>query len=163
MLRHPFTAVSNFISRDVLCLPKPSAVERYFNVFLVFLFSGILHILGDTVKGIPLEESGALSFFLSFVFGYMIEDGVQALWKRTQGTQITAGPPPLWQRSIGFCWVMGWLAVTSDLYFGPTMGRPERHMELVPFSALNLTGIPVLSSILLVGGAALKIIFKVEI
>jgi hypothetical protein len=163
MLRLPFTAVSNFISRDVLGLPKPSAIERYFNVFLVFFFSGLLHALGDCLRGVSLQESNAMSFFLSFVLGYMIEDGVKGLWKRIQGTQTTTGPPPLWQRIIGFCWVSGWLIVFSDLYFAASKGRPDRQTELVNFSVLNLVSIPLLSGIIIVGGVTLSIIFKVEI
>ena len=155
MLRLPFTALSNFITRDVLGMPKPSTVERYSNVFLVFSFPAS-HELGDVLRGISLQESGAMSFFLSFVLGYMIEDGVQSLWKRTQGTQTTSGSQPLWQRAIGSCWVMGWLTATSTLCFWPATARPERQMELVPFSVVDLIGLPVLGSILLASGVALK-------
>lgn len=163
MLRLPFTGVSNFISRDVLGLPKPSIIERYFNVFLVFLFSGILHVATDMPRGISAQESGSMTFFLSFALAYMIEDGVQALWKRLFGPQPAAGSPPLWQRIIGYCWVVGWLGVLSTPFFGATWGRPECQMELVPFGFVKNFGLPVVSGAILFGAVVLKVVFKVEI
>lgn len=163
MLRLPLTGVSNFISRDVLGLPKPSIIERYFNVFLVFLFSGILHVATDMVAGISAQQSGSMTFFLSFTLAYMIEDGVQALWKRLYGPQPAGVSPPLWQRILGYCWVVGWLGVFSLPFFGAAWGRPECQLEFVPFSFVETFGFPVVSGALLFGAVVLKVVFKVEI
>ncbi|KAJ6061859.1 uncharacterized protein N7446_005979 [Penicillium canescens] len=81
LLRQPFTSLSNFIARDVLCLPRSSLVERYTNVFIVCFFSGLLHLLVDILGCVPAQGSGSMFFFLSFVLGFMIEDGVKAMWK----------------------------------------------------------------------------------
>ncbi|KAJ5329639.1 hypothetical protein N7452_010029 [Penicillium brevicompactum] len=162
MLRLSFTGVSNFISRDVLRLPKPSLVERYINVFLVFFISGLMHLLANPVQSISLRQSGAMPYFLSFVIGYMIEDGVAALWKQIRGSRYTEDLS-LWQKTIGFCWVFGWIGVSSTFYFGPQIGRPECAPFLVPFSILNSLGLPATSALLVVGGILLKLKFKIEI
>lgn len=162
MLRLSFTGVSNFISRDVLRLPKPSLVERYINVFLVFFISGLMHLLANPVQSISLRQSGAMPYFLSFVIGYMIEDGVASLWKQIRGSRYTEDLS-LWQKTIGFCWVFGWIGVSSTFYFGPQIGRPECAPFLVPFSILNSLGLPATSALLVVGGILLKLKFKIEI
>lgn len=162
MIRLPLTGVSNFISRDLLRLPKPSLIERYFNIFLVFFFSGLIHLLANPAQSISLRQSGAMSFFLSFVVGYMIEDGVESLWKQIRGP-LSTGSPSLWEKAVGYCWVFGWVGVSVTFYFGPQMGRPECTGILVPFSFLDLFGIPVVSALLVVGGIVLKLKFKVEI
>ncbi|GLA64909.1 hypothetical protein AtubIFM54640_006643 [Aspergillus tubingensis] len=47
LLRIKFTAISNYITRDILGLAKSSFLERYTHVFCVFLLSGILHLTAD--------------------------------------------------------------------------------------------------------------------
>ncbi|KAJ5763071.1 hypothetical protein N7533_001752 [Penicillium manginii] len=103
MLRQPFTTMSNFLARDVLHLPRPSILERYTNTFIVFFLSGVMHFILDIVADIPWELSGAMHFFLSFVLGIMIEDGVQALWKRVSPPQISKDGEvvtPLWKKVV---------------------------------------------------------------
>ncbi|KAJ5783147.1 hypothetical protein N7457_004921 [Penicillium paradoxum] len=165
MLRLPLTSLSNFLARDVLRLPRPSVLERYTNVFIVFFFSGLMHAIFDILRNVSIQESGAISFFLSFVVGYMIEDGIQALWKRTQGSQNTNGTPPWWQKAIGLIWVGAWLGVTSTWLFGTMTQKPKHKIVLVPFTLLGsgLIDFRTLGSIVLVSGVVLKLIFEGEI
>lgn len=99
--------MSNFIARDVLRLTRPSFTERYTNIFLVFLLSALLHTTIDSIQGIPLEYSSSIPFFLSMVLAIMVEDSVQALWKRLQSTPEPNGSssgdktPPFWKRAVG--------------------------------------------------------------
>ena len=46
-MRQPFTAIGNFIARDVLNLTRSSILERYTNLFIVFLVSAIFHVMVD--------------------------------------------------------------------------------------------------------------------
>ncbi|KAJ5770141.1 uncharacterized protein N7511_002192 [Penicillium nucicola] len=163
LLRQPFTSISNFIARDVLCLPRSSLIERYTNVFIVFFLSGLLHFLIDIVSCIPAQESGAMFYFLSFVLGFMIEDGVKAFWKNMYPqAKDSMDPPPLWQRAVGFVWTMSWIGVISTRYLLP-MQRPEAQAVLVPFNVADWIGLPALVGIVGVGAALLKLVFEVEI
>ncbi|KAJ5178574.1 uncharacterized protein N7500_001273 [Penicillium coprophilum] len=161
MLRLPLTSTSNFLARDVLGLPR-SSLERYVNVFIVFFLSGLVHVVIDSVRNVSPKELGTMSFFLSFVVGYMIEDGVLALWKRTRGSQNN-GLPAWWQRALGFCWVITWLGITSPWFFRLAMQKPEEQMVLVPFSVAGFISLPVLKSVVIGGGLVLKIVFEGEI
>ncbi|OQE44634.1 hypothetical protein PENCOP_c002G06649 [Penicillium coprophilum] len=161
MLRLPLTSTSNFLARDALGLPR-SSLERYVNVFIVFFLSGLVHVVIDSVRNVSPKELGTMSFFLSFVVGYMIEDGVLALWKRTRGSQ-NSGLPAWWQRALGFWWVITWLGVTSPWFFRLAMQKPEEQMVLVPFSVAGFMSLPVLKSIVIGGGLVLKIVFEGEI
>ncbi|KAJ5356954.1 hypothetical protein N7517_011563 [Penicillium concentricum] len=162
MLRLPLTSTSNFLARDVLGLPRSSFVERYANVFIVFFFSGLVHVVIDSLRNVSIKDLGTMSFFLSFVVGYIIEDGVIALWKRTWESQNNSSPAR-WQRALGFCWVITWLGVTSPWFFKSAIVKPEEQMILVPFSVAGLVGLPVLQSIVIGGGLVLKFVFETEI
>ncbi|KAL4733019.1 membrane bound O-acyl transferase family-domain-containing protein [Aspergillus similis] len=162
-LRVDFTAVSNFVTRQVLSLPKPSVLERYTNVFLVFFLSGGLHIIADVVLNIPIRESGAMTFFLSFTIGYMIEDGVQAVWKQLHGSQEAREEPELWKKAIGFVWTAAFLAIASAGYFRPSLERPESQMAMVPWSVAEYIGLDVAVGMLAFSGVFLKLVFECEI
>lgn len=171
LLRINFTAISNYITRDILGLAKSSFLERYTHVFCVFLLSGILHLTADVVGNIPMGESGAMVFFLSFVLGYMIEDGVQAVWRtRFQGSATSeAGStnsqkePEMWKKVLGYIWVLAFLTITSAVYFEPVRKRPERQLALVPWSFVGVIGLEMMGALVVVGGVLLMVVFKVEV
>lgn len=163
-LRQPFTAVSSFVARDVLHLSRPSILERYTNVFFVFLLSGVLHLITNLVDGVPVEHSGAMPFFLSMVLGIMIEDGFQAFWTRVHpaadGTEDTT---PWWKRVIGLAWVFLWLGVTSTWYLHPMSQLPKDQITMVPFSVVERFGLKLIGGFVLAGGAVLSIMLGCEV
>jgi hypothetical protein len=163
ILRVNFTAVSNFVTCKILNLPKPSILERYTNVLLVFFLSGVLHMTIDVVLNVPIRESGAMTFFLSFTVGYMIEDGVQAVWKQYHGSQKAREEPELWKKAIGFIWVVAFLAKTSAGYFRPSQTRPESQMAFVPWSVAEIIGLDIVAGMIAFGGIVLKLVFECEI
>lgn len=144
-----------------------SLAKQYTNVFIVFFFSGALHLVLDTVQGIPAEESGAMLFFATAPLGLIIEDGVKGLWrfsgKSNDGDKAgKSGPLARWQKTLGFGWTMAWLGITSTWYFYPQMLRPQ-NQALVPFSFASHVGLPILGLVVLVGGAIAAYIFEVEV
>lgn len=156
--------MSGFITQNVLGLPSNSGLQRYTRVFVVFFFSGGLHVVLDAVQGIPAQESGALLFFATAPLGIMIEDGVRSLWKYISKSKATDQkvPKPLWQKVLGFLWSMAWLGFTSTWYFYPQVVRPQ-NQALVPFSVAGHVGVPAQAGITLIGGALLAKVFEVEI
>lgn len=164
LLQRPLTAVSGFITKDFLGLPSDSVIRRYTNVFIVFFFSGGLHVVLDIVQGIPAQESGAMLFFVTAPLGLMIEDGIKLLWKLVSKSKNTSrtGPKPLWQRVLGFLWSMAWLGVTSTGFFYPQVVRPQ-NQALVPLSVASYIGLPAQAGMVLVGGALLAKVFEVEV
>jgi hypothetical protein len=164
LLQQPLTAVSGLITRDLLGLPSKSLAQRYTNIFVVFFFSGGLHVVLDVVQGIPAQESGAMLFFATAPLGLMIEDSIKFGWRyiSESETSISKGAKPLWQRVLGFLWSMAWLGVTSTGFFYPQVVRPQ-NQALVPFSVASHVGLPVQAGIVLVGGAVLAKVFEVEV
>ncbi|KAJ5664634.1 hypothetical protein N7462_011447 [Penicillium macrosclerotiorum] len=176
-VRDPFTTPSNFIARDVLHLPRPSILERYTNVFLVFLISGITHVVSDHIQGVPLEKTGSMHFFLSFVLGYMIEDGVQYIWKNSRSSGNTNGSAnanakssdapeavtPLWQKVVGFVWVLAWLAVTSTWFLEPIEQLPKETTLVPLWNPTDYLDLKPLAVIAVAGGAIMGIAFEAEI
>ncbi|KAJ5591859.1 uncharacterized protein N7459_002228 [Penicillium hispanicum] len=167
ILRQPFVSISNFLARDVLCLPRPSLLERYTNIGIVFLLSGLVHVGLDVVEGIPLEYSGSMRFFLAAPLGIMIEDGVQALWKRMFGckqqTKQEGDVLPAWKRVVGYVWAIGWLLVTSTWYLHPISQLPKEDLVLVPMSVVERVGLGSVGGAILISGVALRFLVGVEV
>jgi type III secretory pathway component EscS len=170
-MRRPFTSISNFVSWDVLKLSRSSLLERYTNISIVFLVSAVFHVIVDMLQSIPTEKSGSIPFYLAFVIGIMLEDGVQELWKNLQprnepemeAKRSTKDVVPLWKWSIGLVWVMLWLGVTSTWYFTPMIQATTEDMRMVPVSAARYIGLGPLTGIVAISGAIIAFTFEIEI
>uniref|UniRef100_A0A1Y1MPZ9 Wax synthase domain-containing protein n=1 Tax=Photinus pyralis TaxID=7054 RepID=A0A1Y1MPZ9_PHOPY len=164
-LRWPFTSTANYLARDLLRLARPSPVERYLNTFLLFLLSGLLHVVVDSVQGVLPSESGAMTFFPLFTLGFMIEDGIQEAWKRLCASRQTHRPDgrtTLWQRTLGFVWVITWMSLTSPPYLLAPRQSSLENRQLVPFSVVQVVGVYAGVIWILVGGFMAKVIFGGE-
>lgn len=167
-LRWPLTSLSNFLARDVLRLKRPSVLERYTNIYFVFLGSGVFHLIYDTYLGSVPGESKAVMFFSSFAFGIMIEDGVQEAWRRLNGESGTRKETPkngvpVWHKVVGFIWVVVWLLLTAPWYLYPSARLPTDIKWLVPFSIVELIGMPTSGIVLAAGGLCLMFVVGGEI
>ncbi|KAG8420569.1 hypothetical protein J3459_010932, partial [Metarhizium acridum] len=161
-LRWPFTSTANYLTRDFLRLPRPSPMERYLNIFLVFLLSGLLHVMVDSVQGVLPSQSGAMTFFPLFTLGFMIEDGIQEAWKRLRVSKETHRADlrtTLWQRTLGFIWVITWMSLTSPPYLFASRQLSQENRELVPFSVVQVTGVYAEIIWILAGGVIVKVLF----
>lgn len=76
-LRQRFPA-SSFATHDMLCLSRPSPLEQYTNVLVVFFLFGLLHVMIDLGQCVPLRYLGSLHHLLPFVLGVMVRGSVQA-------------------------------------------------------------------------------------
>lgn len=102
-----------------------------------------------------------MPFFCVQTLGIMLEDGVQAIWKRLHGG-VKSRDSPVWQRVVGHIWVLVWFGVTSVWYFGQMSQAPEL-ASIVPFDFQSQIPVSILGSILLAGGIILKFVFEVEV
>ncbi|KAJ5546363.1 hypothetical protein N7494_003948 [Penicillium frequentans] len=164
-MRQPFSSLGNFIARDILGLSRSSVLERYTNLFAVFLISSLYHVIVDLLQSVPPEYSGSITFYTGFVVGIMIEDCVQELWGRfgAESSNSEKTEPAMWQRILGILWVMTWLAITSTWYFTPMIQLTGPDVTMVPLSLSGELGLPTSGTILLFAGVAISWIFEVEL
>ncbi|CAG8099153.1 unnamed protein product [Penicillium salamii] len=170
-MRQPFTSISNYFARNMLNLTRSSILERYTNLFFVFLISAIFHVIVDILQSLPMDKSGSMTFYLAFVLGIMIEDGVQEAWRFAQisgnsrevTTKLLSGFTPAWRHAIGLVWVALWLGVTSTWYFTPMLQSTTEDLRMVPFSVTKHVGLKPLIGIALSYGAFVGLAFEVEI
>lgn len=106
-------------------------------------------------------------FFTLAPLGLIVEDGVKAYWRYVSGPEETSDAKshkalPYWQQILGLVWTMAWLGVTSTWYFYPQMLRPQ-NQNLVPFSLADQFGLSVVAGAVVSGGAALALLFRIEI
>jgi hypothetical protein len=149
----------------MLRLPRPSIIERYTNIFIVFFLSGLLHIWVDEVGGVPSSRSYAVWWFTSFAVGIVIEDTAQELWRRWSGNrERKSAVTSLWRKVVGFIWVGTWFTLTCPRYMHEIMSLPLDGPLLVPFSAMDYMGVSKSAAfaLVVVGGAILKIGFGGE-
>ncbi|KAJ5372302.1 hypothetical protein N7517_004308, partial [Penicillium concentricum] len=169
-MRQPFTSIGNFVARDVLNLTRSSILERYTNLFIVFLISAIFHVIVDILQSVPMEKSGSMPFYLTFVLGIMLEDGVQNIWKRVQipdnwqdQVKQPSGIVPPWKRAAGLVWVILWLGVTSTWYFTPMIQSTNDDLRVIPFSFAKYIGLKSLIGLIVGSGVGIAVIFEVEV
>ena len=131
---------------------------------LVFLISGLQHLLGSALMGAPCRSSGVLGFYCSFPLGILIEDCVQAVW--TGRDQHTSGPKRrtlLWERGIGFVWVVVWFSLTVPWYLYPILRLGADEITLFPFDLVCGLGLFSLCGVVVVGGICLWVFAEASI
>jgi hypothetical protein len=128
----PFSAISTAIVEKGFGMTKSDLVGRYMHVLCVFTHSGLLHLINDVCSGLPWRKSGSLPFFS---LGFMIEDGVQELWRRftqkqgkeqamqcsekRRSTGAALTPTSIWKKVLGFAWVGAWLSISTPVFIQP--------------------------------------------
>ena len=157
-IRWSHMSISNFVYRDLLCLPRPSPLERYVNTVVVFLVTGSVHVVFDSYGAAPPSKLPTLAFFMSMAVAIMIEDGVQEVYRRVIGADTRNGNQkvPIWHKAVGYLWVSLWMSLTAPwfMYHNTRMAAGDR--RLVPFSVIPLMGRPAANVFLVVGGLVLK-------
>ncbi|KAL6235275.1 hypothetical protein BDW75DRAFT_230456 [Aspergillus navahoensis] len=133
LFRWPMQGISSFACRDILRLPRPSLVERYMNIALVFVISSSLHLAIDGRAGIMLPQTGALRCFLIQPVGIMLEDGVRAIHQRLCG-----GNSSKWTRMARYIWVWTFLTLLAPLYNFPLFRYQDPARNGVPVPVIRL-------------------------
>ncbi|KAJ6013469.1 hypothetical protein N7540_008060 [Penicillium herquei] len=162
MVRQPLSAMSNWITRDILQLPKGSILESSMNIFFVFLQSALLHLFIDIAAGIPAEYSGSLPFFTSFTVGIIIEQAVQNLyyWIKGPGAKEYA----IWKRVVGYTWVLLWVGIPSTWWIHPNMqNTPPHKLSMVPFSFSDHIGSQTVTAFAVISGMIVFFVFGGEV
>lgn len=137
------TGLADFMTYDLLHLPRGSFIARYSNIFFVFFLSGVVHYVADFSGTESLDPYGASLFFVTQVFGIILEDAVQAAYRPVCGHSTSPDQSPLWTRIVGYIWVAAFLLFwTTPAWFYPNahVQNPEglQELKLLPFSVVRL-------------------------
>ncbi|KAK3994866.1 membrane bound O-acyl transferase family-domain-containing protein [Cladorrhinum sp. PSN332] len=122
------SAIAYFITYYLLRLPKSSLAAGCALTTLVFTSSGLWHLVGNLTSGVPISESGAMSYFCIQSLGIMLEDAFQALFFPTakEGREKQKQPPSIWMRAAGHLWLVAWLTWTTTPWMDPTLAEQKR-------------------------------------
>jgi hypothetical protein len=144
-------------------LPKPSILERYTNIFFVFTLSGILHVLFNIAGGKVDSKIGTMLFFQSFAFGIMVEDGIQAIWRRLTGEKFQSnGSTSVWKKFVGFIWVAVFMIIVTPWFVYPITRVPAEMRAFGPVMVTEKLGIQNVAIAIVVGAVPLWLVFKPE-
>jgi hypothetical protein len=97
-----------FLARDVLHLRRGSFASKYFQLFVGFGISGIVHGCASMFVHRSLNNDGAFAFFLAQAAIIMVEDHVIELGKR-----LGLKDSKFW-RLVGFAWTVFAIGVSSE-------------------------------------------------
>ncbi|RAK87580.1 toxin biosynthesis protein Tri7-like protein [Aspergillus costaricaensis CBS 115574] len=165
-LRWSYTGVSTAITCRILGLPKPSLIERYLNLTIVFILSGLMHVFTNVISGIEGGNTGAMLFFVAQAGAIMFEDAVQHYWAiLSRGKKGTSAETSIWQRCVGFVWVFCWLGATFPWWWYPIIRMLVAYnwtgvLEVVQGLGMTKSN---LSVVVTVGAVILRIVFGAEI
>ncbi len=141
LVRRGCGSIAHALTYRLLGLNHGGFLGRYLFMLLTFAVSGAFHTFSDVSQGVPLRESGAVTFFCIQTVGIMIEDGVQALCPSSAGKTGREQRVHVLRRLAGYLWVVAWLVWTTPGWTYPMMRR-DRGDRLLPFSVLaNVPGI----------------------
>ena len=143
-LRKSLTALADLIVYKALRLPKGKLVTRYSHISLVFLISGLAHAWIEFAQGFPARQSGQIQFFVTQVFGIILEDTVQAVYHATCGVKRGTSPTPM-ARAVGYVWlaVFLWWSTPVWFYSQLRLSRGDYRDTIFPFSLFaSLLGKP---------------------
>jgi hypothetical protein len=126
--------ISSFVCWDILRLPRPSLIERYAKIIVVFIISAALHLAIDSRGGIMHPQSGALRCFLIQPLGIMLEDGAQAIYRRVRGG---AAKSNRWTKTAGYIWVLAFLTLVAPLYNFPLFRYQDPSRNGVPVPVIQ--------------------------
>jgi hypothetical protein len=104
-------------------------------------------------------QIGTMMFFQSFALAIMLEDGVQALWRRFSGEKKRDDSDEnvlLWQKLVGYVWVMIFYSLVAPWMMYPVIRIPPEKKWMVPISVVDALGIRATGMIL--GGLAVVIV-----
>ncbi len=133
-LRAMVEGISQFVTHDVLRLPKRTIVARYSNIFLAFFLSGLIHITSDHGMTLPPGESGAIRFFLTQALGTVLEDAFQAAYYYVSGKNRSARVPLL-HKLVGYVWLVLFLSWSTPAWSYPQFRSIRSGIDcLFPFT-----------------------------
>lgn len=97
-----------------------------------------MHLLIDIASGIPLNASGAMTFFVTQAFGIVIEDLVTTTYRFLFFSSFR--PPSLEERILGRVWVVAFLTWCTPMYLYPMLWRSNMGLEdsTIPFSVVKM-------------------------
>ncbi|KAK8016626.1 hypothetical protein PG993_014815 [Apiospora rasikravindrae] len=129
---HRLNAMSNFLLHDVLRLPRGTKLVRYLRIWLIFLISGIIHVVIDLASGKNVTVHIVL-------LPPRILTGWNPVNRYTRSQPNTQKPVKLWQRCVGWSWLGLWMAWTAPAYLYPIMAQEESEKNggVVPVSMLG--------------------------
>ena len=149
-LRQRLSSISNYVSLNLLRLPKGRWITRYTRLLLAFLVSGMMHALTDVGQGYSWKSSGSIHFFLTQWLGIVVEDTVQGAYcsvspsrtfKDSEGREpLNRGIQKCWIRVIGYVWLLLFLAWSTPVWIYPALrvNLGEDKDIALPFSTLSL-------------------------
>jgi hypothetical protein len=145
-------------------LPRPSLLERYTNLFLAFTFSGIFHVFIDLGNG-KTALGLTMLFFQSSALGIMMEDGVQALWRKYSGEKFMDKDNGkfTWKKVVGFVWVICFFSLVAPWYTYPAARMPSGREMKLPIQFTKSYGDKAAITSIVVLGSILVGVFKAEI
>ena len=132
-LRQGLNGHADVIADSIIKIPRATILSRYTRLFLAFLISGLIHHSSDLAMGIPRVEAGSLVLFLLQPLGIMLEDAIQTLTRHVS----TSGSLGRVRRTVGYVWVVVFLAWSTPKWFYPQQRLGIDPANLLPFHVVG--------------------------
>lgn len=130
---------AHYLIYHLLGFRKGSITGRYAMLMTVFFLSSLFHVAEDAGEGMDWRNSGSLRYFCMQPIGIMLEDAVQAVYRRHSRLEGKAPGHKSWTRIVGYVWFVAWMSWTTPAWIYPkafmAKGGPED--RILPFSILT--------------------------
>ncbi|KAF8910299.1 membrane bound O-acyl transferase family-domain-containing protein [Mucidula mucida] len=112
-LRRVFSVHGKFIARRLLHAEPGTKTSSYTQLYVAFLSSGLMHLVGERKVGVGWTESNCLVFFLLHAVAITAEDAVIAVGRRAgiRGGRVV--------HILGYIWTLMWFYKTLPIWWDP--------------------------------------------
>ena len=94
-----------------------------------------MHVFADAGGGVPVRQSLAIRFFLLQALGIMLEDLVQAVYRKVVGSK--QGDPNMLEKLIGYVWVIAFLVCTTPIWVYPIILEAREEDAILSFASIK--------------------------
>ncbi len=130
-----FSVHGKFIARRLLHAEPGTKTSSYTQLYVAFLSSGLMHLVGERKVGVGWTESNCLVFFLLHAVAITAEDAVIAVGRRAgiRGGRVV--------HILGYIWTLMWFYKTLPIWWDPEQRAQNMfHKTFLPIGLYEVIG-----------------------
>lgn len=93
-----------------------------------------MHLVCDIGGSIPVRDSGAIQFFSVQALGFLLEDGMQEVYRRIRGDKSVGLVEKSAMRIMGYIWVVAFLTWSGPAWVYPLSTAANKEDNYITFT-----------------------------
>lgn len=118
-MQRAFVANAAFVVNNIFNIAKGTALGRICVTFLVFIISGVMHVIGVRMIGPTCQGGPVFRYYCLMALGIVFEDLVRQLYLHSVVGNMGTATSRLLGRAVGYLWTFLFMSWTLPKLFFP--------------------------------------------